>query len=167
MNSKERGQKCVSSLSASAFAMQKGLMKGQYRVVREIILFAIGVAITSFVVISFQNVESNTKELATHDQLAEISTIVSSGIIKAIESGHNASIIVKIPEEVSDEVYRIRVQDDTLILSIFDNPQINVTQKLFNMTYAYFITGDVVSTSKYIRIEFNPPNVVLKRAVIQ
>jgi len=139
-------------------------LKGQYRVVREIILFAIGVAITSFVVISFSNVQTDVSELALQDHMAEVSSVIISGIIEVAESGQNSSVTLEIPEKISGEVYRITASNDELKLMVFDNPNIYVTQKLFNMSQTYFITGDIVSTSKFIKIELEFPNIVIKRA---
>lgn len=141
-------------------------MRGQYRVVREIILFAIGVAITSFVIVSFNNVETRARELAVTDNLAEVSSMLISGIVEVAQSNRSSFIVLEIPEKISGQIYRITVNNDDLKLALFNNPQINVTQKLFNMTKSYFITGDVISTARHVTIESSPPNIIIRRAVV-
>ncbi|MFC2142772.1 hypothetical protein ACFLQN_00025 [Candidatus Aenigmatarchaeota archaeon] len=142
-------------------------MKGQHRIIREIFLFAIGVAITSFIVLSFNNVQYATNKLAMNDQMTSVSNLVTSGIIKATES-EESIIRIEIPEKMSGETYIINIDgnDGEIIVSLFDDPSINLTKKIFNINQDYFMTGNVISTARFFEITREGNNIKIKRSVI-
>jgi len=121
--------------------------KGQYRIISEIFLFAIGVFVTIFIVMSFQGLESKTKEYSTRDQLQQTSNIIASAILKS--AGSNSTVKIYIGRTVGN--YRVAVETGYLTVSLADNPKINVTRFL-NMG-EYNIYGNAVSD--YIIITSN------------
>ena len=58
--------------------------KGQYRIVSEILLFAIGLAIASFVVVVFTNLQESITQTSAKDQMLSVSNLISASIIKSI-----------------------------------------------------------------------------------
>lgn len=128
-------------------------MKGQYIILSEIMLFAIGAIITIFVILNYQNVQGILTEMTLRDNLLSVSDTISAGIVKTAES--NSIVRVKIPYQISGHVYTITVKNDTIILASFENPAINVTQQLFNITQSHNITllGNILlSSSRYLQI---------------
>jgi hypothetical protein len=137
------------------------VMKGQYRIVGEILIFAIGIAITSFVIVSFQKVSDSVSRISIEDQLTSVSNLLSSGIVKA--AGTDSTIRLNIPREVSGMVYRISVKDDTIIISTANN-LVSVSKQIFNIGHPYIISGDVFSSAEYIDIVSSDSNIMIKRS---
>ena len=109
-------------------------MKGQYRIISEIILFGVGILITSYVIINFNNLQSAVKEITLDDQMNSVADVVSAAVIK-VASADNASIRLVIPDKISDSIYRIAIRDadgGKLVISKLDGTA-SVERKLFNI----------------------------------
>jgi hypothetical protein len=141
-------------------------MKGQHTILREVFLFAIGVAITSFIVLSFNNVKYSASELALEDQMLKVADTVAGSIVNIAETKQNATIRIILPEKLSDEIYRIKLSDDSVSVFLFTDPSINITKKIFNITKTYVIAGEVVSTGRFFEIVSENKNIRIRRAVI-
>ena len=129
-------------------------MKGQYRVLTEVMIFGIGIAITSFIIVSFQTVQENVSELSLKDNLMSVSNLIATSIVKVAESG-TASINLKIPDSIAKETYLISVDNDMVFLQLIRKPNINASQQLFNITknHNIIVRGNVLdSSSGYLRI---------------
>ena len=137
--------------------------KGQYRILSEILLFSIGILITSYVIINFNNLQTATKEVTLKDQLENIADTVSTAIVKAAETG-NASIRLTIPAKVSGSLYKISIKDvegGKLIISTLDGST-SIERQLFNIDYDNTIStngiinnSEVASSAQFIEIVKN------------
>ncbi len=125
-------------------------MKGQYRIVGEVLIFTVGILIAYYVIINFQVLQDATNEFAMSDQLSDVTNIISAAVVKAAMN-ENSNIIISVPEKLSDNAYMITLQDDSLILSYL-NTDIKATKKIFNINKKYVISGSVLSTAKFIEI---------------
>ena len=141
-------------------------MKGQHSILREVFLFAIGVAITSFIVLSFNNVKQTTTELALKDQLLKVADTVLGSVVQLAELRENATIRLILPPRLSDEIYRIKLSEDSVSVFLLNNPSVNATKKIFNITNTYVISGEVISTGKYFEIIAENKNIRIRRAII-
>jgi len=139
-------------------------MKGQYRVVTEVLLFAIGVAITSYVVLSFSNVHDVTTDLSLRDNMNGVANLVANAMVKS-SINENSTIRISIPDQISRYVYIITVSGDEIIVSSIDKPDIFVTKQLFNMSQNYIISGETVSSAKFIEIRLVDNEIRLRRSV--
>ncbi|MFH0949334.1 MAG: hypothetical protein V1802_02505, partial [Candidatus Aenigmatarchaeota archaeon] len=131
------------------------------RVVKEVILFTTGIMITMFIVASFSDLQKGIGDISLKDQYASVAAAIASGIVKNIESQNNAEIRIAIPE--STETYRIIADNRIITVMHFSKPSINATHNLFNMGEKYNISGEALSTGKYVRILFNRTNVRIMR----
>jgi len=136
-------------------------MKGQHRIVSEILIFAIGVAITSFVVISFQGVENSISKISMEDQLTSVSNLIRSGIIKVADI--NSTIRLRIPRDVSGAIYKISLEDDKITISTIKKP-ISVSKQIFNTGHPYIIKGEVFSSAEYVDIISSGLNIMINRS---
>jgi len=146
-----------------------GRMKGQYLILGEILLFAFGLAIANYVIFSFQRTEGRTNEVALKDNFQLIANMLSTAVIKTSESA-NSSVRFFLPEKISGRTYAISFKSDSVIVFDLDNPEVNVIQKLFNITQgncisdnAFCSSGDVVSTAKSIEVFSDGKTVILRR----
>ena len=129
-------------------------MKGQYRVLSEVMIFGIGIAITSFIIISFQSVQENITKISLEDNLMSVSNLIATSIVRVAESG-NSDLRLKIPQSIAEQSYIISTDDDMLILRFTEKPDINVTQQLFNITQNHniIVMGNFLdSSSRYLEI---------------
>ncbi|MBI2076700.1 MAG: hypothetical protein HYT72_05635 [Candidatus Aenigmarchaeota archaeon] len=133
-------------------------MKGQYRLVSEVLLFAAGVAMASFVIVSFTSVKDAISKGSVSDQLVSVSNLITTSLVKV--SQNNAVLRIKIPGAISGKGYRIRAVDGNgnpcekgkdcfLNLSIDGE---SYARQVFNISQNYKITGDIPSTVTYIEI---------------
>lgn len=124
-------------------------MLGQYRILSEVLIFAVGMAIASYVTLSYSNVRDFIGTVSTEDKLQNIAYKIINALVKA--SSDNSYLVIEIPEKVSEKDYRIRAikgdrssclkgQDCFLNLSTND---ISISRQLFNISQNYIIKGDV------------------------
>ena len=136
--------------------------KGQYRIVSEILLFAAGLAIASFVAITFNDLRDSISEITKRDQMISISNLISASLIKSI--AENTTTRLRIPDLISDEVYIISFESSAGGACTIGNcllrlrtvvSGITVTQQLFNISQSHIINGNVYSSARYIEIVSN------------
>ncbi len=130
------------------------MMKGQYRILSEMILFGLGVLITVYVIVNFANVEDTVREITLYDQLEGVSDLVAEAVLKASQS-ENTSIRLRIPIMLSDEIYKISIKDadgGKVIINTLSN-DVRIERQLFNINYDNVINNsEVVSTAQYVEI---------------
>lgn len=138
-------------------------MKGQYRLLTEIFLFLVGIMIAAFTLTTFANIQEVSEEAALFDQLTGVSNMVVNGMTKAAES--ESILRVEIPEKVSGKIYSIRLDDatDSLYVATLEQPRVEITRQLFNISKSHDITGEVVSTARFVEIVNDGENIQLKR----
>lgn len=152
--------------------MPRSSQKGQYRLVTEILIFGIGIAIVSYIIVNFNSVESTISNTAMKSHLRGASNLVMLGITKASLNA-NSTVRITIPSKLSDNTYLIGFRGDSegkcrpgteclMGLSSYMG-DINFSQKIFNMNQTYIISGWSVSSANYIDITANDTNIELKR----
>jgi len=145
--------------------------KGQYRIVSEMFLFAVGLSIAIFVTITFNDLRDSISETATRDQLISISNLISASLIKSMTE--NTTIRLQIPDTISDEVYIISFEttagdtctigDCILRITTIDS-KVTITQQLFNISQSHIINGNIYSSAKYIEIISHGNRITVDRA---
>jgi hypothetical protein len=139
------------------------MMKGQYRIVSELILFGVGIMITTYVLVNFGNVKETISGVTLADQLESVADSVSVAMVAAYNT-ENSTIRMIIPTKLSDEIYRIAIRDadgGKLIVSTIDG-KMSIERQLFNMDYDNIVlkkgvinNSEVVSTGQLIEIVRN------------
>lgn len=149
--------------------MKSRRKKGQNIILGEVLLFAIGLVIANYVIVSFQKTESRTGEVTLKDNFQQIANAVSTAVVKASESA-NSSVRLFLPASITNRVYAISLKGGDVVVFDLNNPAINVTQKLFNITQencisnnAFCAAGDAISSSRAVEIFSDGKNVVLRR----
>ncbi len=143
------------------------MLKGQYRIVTEIIIFGIGVGILSFIIVNFNSIEDSVSRTAINSQLKSASNIVMLGIVKT-SLNVNSSIRVDIPSSFSGNNYVVSLEgcktggNCLMMLSRYSGT-INVSQGIFNINQSYNITGWAISSANYIDIISNNSDITFRR----
>ncbi len=148
-------------------------MLGQYHIASEILLFAAGLAIASFVAVTFDDLRDSIAETTTRDQMLTVSNLISASLIKGI--AENTTIRILVPETISNEVYTISFErivggeciigDCVLRLRTVDS-KATVTQQIFNISQSHIINGNVYSGARYIEISSAGNRITISRAGI-
>ena len=136
-------------------------MKGQERIIGEILIFAIGLAITSFVVVNFDSVEQSIDAISSTDQLDRIADVVQAAVVKVSLAG-DATVRLHVPAQISANDYRIQLVDDHVLVSLLDN-ETQVTRKIFNINKKYVISGNVVGSAEYVEVTATGNQLMLAR----
>jgi hypothetical protein len=138
-------------------------MKGQYRVIMEVLLFGIGVAITSFILVNFANLQKNTAIVSTEDQMETVLNSITNGIVKASHMP-NSIIRIEIPKSVSGKTYKLFIQNKNNIVAVdLEDTSISVSRKLFNLNESLLIKGEVVSSAGIVEIKNDGSTIIMQR----
>ena len=125
-------------------------MKGQYRIISEIILFGVGILITSYVIVNFDSLQSATQEITLDDQMNNIADLVATAIVK-VSTHDNATIRLTVPDKISDSIYRISIKDadgGKIVITKLGGTA-SVERHIFNINYNNIInTGSVINNSE-------------------
>ena len=119
-----------------------------------------GILITSYVVINFNNVQDNLQGITAYDQMNAVADSVSNAIVKA-SSTENSTIDIRVPDKISGSSYRIALWSDNggqIVLSTTDGKAM-VKRQLFNINYDNIIgsnsvinDSEILSTAEFVRV---------------
>lgn len=138
-------------------------MKGQYRIIMEVMLFGLGILIASFVLVSFQGLQKNSDIVAERNQMEGVLNSVLNGIVKA-SLMPNSIVRINIPTTLSGRTYRIFVDNSkNLTIMDFKDNTINATREIFNIDVSNRIAGDVVSGAGVVEINYNGASIIMQR----
>ncbi len=153
---------------------KKTILKGQYDLINEIILFAIGLAITSFIIVNFSKIENTSSSLSINDSFKAVANQIANAVVK-VYTTPNSSISIEIPDKIQEKVYSITLDDaaSSVVLKTLDKPDIIISQQLFNISKRnyinnggkkYTISRSVVSSAKFIEIAFENDEIIIRRS---
>jgi len=128
-------------------------MKGQNQIINEVLLFAIGMSIAAAVIINFQTVQRTSSETTIYSNFENVANTVINGITEVVK-GERGKVVVAIPDTIASIQYKIKVSSDYLIISSINDPKINITKRLFNISSSHIIQGEVPSAARYIEITY-------------
>ena len=139
-------------------------MKAQNRIITEILLFAIGIILTSYVIISFGGIEDSVNKITLMDDFSIIADYVTSAVIKVSETD-NSAIRLSIPVQLSRNTYKIQLKgndENTITISSFENPELKLVQHLYKIRNK-IILSEVISTAKHIKVVNNNNEIMVRR----
>lgn len=128
--------------------------KGQTRIVGEMLLFAVGVLILSYIIVTFGIVQTGVYDLSVNDQLQGIANHVKSAAMKLTSTDDAVtSMIIDLPLTLSGQEYVIKLMTDETTgkpmvnVSIITDPDRHVNEELFNTGSVYNIAETVLRSS--------------------
>jgi hypothetical protein len=138
-------------------------MKGQYRILMEVMLFALGIAITSFVMVNFRDLRTSTDEISIKDQLNTVLNSVINAVVKSSLTA-NSAIRTDIPYTVSGHSYKIFVENKYLTALDTVDQSIRVSRKIFNIDEPMNrIEGEVYSGAGVVEVTNDGTKVIVQR----
>lgn len=138
-------------------------MKGQNALVNEIFLFILGIMIASFVSVSMNSIEKRMINISTTDHMNEVADYIETGIVKASLSSEDSSLVLSMDPYYGSRVYKIRLVDNRIIVSLLDDERISVSREIFNISAGKIIFGEVTSSSKYVLIKVSGTSLEIKK----
>ena len=135
------------------------------RIVSEMLLFALGIAITTFVIFQFNIVEDNIGRQSFDAQLSAISNSVMN-VVKNVQYADNAYVRLEVPPKLSGNDYTISFINEPkklLIISRSGTPSENFVREIFNIEESYMVSGSVVSGSRFIAVSKQGDQIALQR----
>ncbi len=132
--------------------------KGQTRIVGEMLLFAVGVMILSYILITFGILQTGINELSVADQLQGVNNYIKTSFMTVANTeADRVNITIELPLKVSGHEYIIEIYNDEVTLDdyylvtyLITEPSTNTTGQLFNSRNDYIIEETVLrSTNVY------------------
>jgi hypothetical protein len=142
-------------------------MKGQYRLIFEVMLILVGILITSFVVSSFKTVEQSVTTVSVEDNFNAIANNIIIGLLK-VSQNKNSVVQIMIPEKISDHVYKIKLENNELSILSLKDSKVNITRQIFNINQTNMISrvinSEIVSSAQIVEIiNENNNNIKIRR----
>jgi len=127
-------------------------MKSQSIIFEQVLLFVMGVTIFIMYFAVFNIYQGYFTSVGVNDQLSQIKGLISSSILKLTsKEGTTASITLKIPKRIGNEVYRIELSNNGInITSMITG--ISKHSNLYNLNESVNLTGEVLSIAGKVMI---------------
>ncbi|MCX6815512.1 MAG: hypothetical protein NT120_01500 [Candidatus Aenigmarchaeota archaeon] len=140
-------------------------MKGQYKLIFEVLLILAGIVMTGFVIANFQGMQKAATSIALRDSFNTVANNVIIAVIKA-SNEENSIIRLDIPDQISSNVYKIGMEGDLLTVSSVNNPEINITRQIFNIGQPNRISkSEVISSAGNIEVVTENGRIRLRRGL--
>jgi hypothetical protein len=140
-------------------------MKGQYRVLLEIIFILIGILITGYVLSTFDTLQNSVNKITIEDNFNVVANNALNALLKA--SASNYSLVrFAVPPTISGHTYKILVDPDgnSILVVSLKNININATRKIFNITSDRIVKSEAISSSIVIEAVSEGGMVRIRRA---
>ncbi|MDY6770906.1 MAG: hypothetical protein SV186_03030 [Candidatus Nanohaloarchaea archaeon] len=116
--------------------------KGQYAVVEQVILFALGVAILSGFLTAFNGFSRDVKSDAIQEQSALMAQVVASHTAHLVSTHANGELSFSIPDSLAGENYIINFTDGGVAVIVGDTSHLST---IYGITETYRLRGSVSS----------------------
>ena len=126
-------------------------MKGQYRVLLEIVFILLGILITGYVLSTFKTLQDKTNEATVEDNINAVADSALTALIK-VYTTDNSIVRFNVPEKISEHTYKILLDGDNnrLVVISVKNRAINSTRQIFNIPANRINKSEVYSSSVII-----------------
>ncbi|MBI3190995.1 hypothetical protein HYZ41_04815 [archaeon] len=123
-------------------------MKGQYKIVLEVMFILVGIFITSYVVMTFGSLNKSIDVITVEDNFNAVANNVVVSVLKVAENDNSISRFT-VPDKISSHVYKVVLDSENsriYVISMKDST-VNVTRQIFNITSDRIVTSEVISSS--------------------
>lgn len=101
------------------------MRKGQYTLLEQVILFALGISITLGFLFAFKDLRSTVGEDVTGVQAAVVSEYLASASVELVESEAEGTMEVPVPENIAADTYVIRMGDGGIKIQLSGHQEIS------------------------------------------
>jgi hypothetical protein len=116
--------------------------KGQYAVVEQVVLFALGIAIVSGFLTAFEDFGRDVKTDATEQQSELLSEVVGSHVTQIVRTRADGTVSFTMPESIAGDPYRINFTDSGVAVVVQERSHLT---SVYGLTETYDLEGSISS----------------------
>lgn len=131
---------------------------GQYTLIEQVVLFAIGISITLGFLVAFQDLSEDIESDMATLQSRLVARYAASSAVELAESGAEGRIVVDIPETVASRVYALRFSGGEVEV---ETTGVRETVSLYGLSATKQSSGVVESSSSPVTIRHRNDNLLL------
>ncbi len=134
------------------------VLRGQYQVLEQVVLFGIGLIILTSVFSIFNLLGNRIDLVAGHDSFQETNMFLVSNAIEAYGQGrffYNVSIILPVPRVIGGNTYRISLNKNGIHINAVGSEAYNTSAGVYNINQtAAKMNGVELSTQSPLKMVF-------------
>ena len=139
-------------------AKNEKVLRGQYQIIEQVVLFGIGLIILTSVFSVFSLLGDRISLVSIHDNFQEVGLAVASNLVEAYGQGkyfYNASLKLSVPRVVGNRVYQLSINDNGVHANATDTDAYRASVGVYNINRtAGTLTGAELSTQSPLRMVF-------------
>lgn len=142
------------------------MRRGQYFTLEQMLLFTIGIIMTTSIYFTLVNVNQGVENLAVEDQMYEIGDIVSSQINRAYNTPGEIKLTFEIPKKISGfgyELWVIEGVQDNLALITRNSTESGSISVVIPLNKEYNATGMLFSSSGKVVLRKEDKEIIIGR----
>jgi len=124
---------------------------GQYAIVEHTILIGVGIALAIGFLIAFQTLSGSVEGSATSIETRLLSSYMAANAVGLVESGGNGKITLALPDDITDNVYAVRLSDSGINVVTTGNTE---TASLYGLERRLEMDGSVTSQSQSVSLVY-------------
>jgi hypothetical protein len=124
---------------------------GQYAIVEHTILIGVGIALAIGFLIAFQTLSGSVEGSATSIETRLLSSYMAANAVGLVESGGNGKITLSLPDDITDNVYAVRLSDSGINVVTTGNTE---TASLYGLERRLEMDGSVTSQSQSVSLVY-------------
>ncbi|MDY6773715.1 MAG: hypothetical protein SVS85_00820 [Candidatus Nanohaloarchaea archaeon] len=137
------------------------MRKGQYTLVEQVVLFALGISITLGFMYAFNSMRRDVGEDLKESQAELVSEYAVSTSIELVESGAEGSITFRIPEEAASQTYALRLGKGGVKFETAGEEELS---PLYGLRSTMNLEGEVESTGGFASLALSGDRLTLRRS---
>lgn len=137
-------------------------MKGQYVILGEMFLFAIGIIVVSYIIMVFGSLNTSISKESTGMQLFHVGNYLKTGIAKLF-STKKSNMRIKIPKNINQKTYYLYTNDSEELVVKIVGEDISATIDLFDEYDIVMANNRITSASEYVDIKKDGNNITIMR----
>ncbi|MBI4177026.1 MAG: hypothetical protein HY516_01530 [Candidatus Aenigmarchaeota archaeon] len=149
----------LNKLVASKKVSAEKMLRGQYQVLEQVILFGIGLIMLASVFSIFSLLGDRIRTVSTHDNFQDVGLFVAANLVEAYTQGkyfHNLTIVVPVPRSAGGVAYQLSINDNGVRVNATDNDAYRASSGVYNINRtAGAMDGAELSTQSPLKIIFS------------
>lgn len=90
--------------------------KGQYNIIEQVLLFALGLSITIGFLVAFEGLGGDVEEQMASSQSRLIAEYVASSSIELVEGGSSGRFVLDLPDTLAGRAYALRLGGEGVVV---------------------------------------------------
>lgn len=135
--------------------------KGQYTLVEQVILFALGISITLGFLFAFKDLRTTVKGDVGERQTELVAEYLASTSLEIVESGAEGQMLVPVPQEIAGDTYAAEMGDGGVLIEMVGRSEV---APLYGLASRVDAGGRTVSSTGEVSVTFLDDDLSIRRA---